>query len=55
LVDPAHFFALMLRRRMNASAQDKRPDRWSGRKTLLFIILASGFLWAVVIILAFAL
>jgi hypothetical protein len=45
----------MFRRRMTASLQSKRPDRWSGRKTLLFIILASGFLWVVVIILAFAL
>jgi len=26
----------------------QRSDRWSGRKTLLFIIIASLLLWAVI-------
>jgi hypothetical protein len=25
-----------------------RPDRWSGRKTLVFIIVASALLWALI-------
>jgi hypothetical protein len=38
----------MRKRRPDTPPSDPRPDRWSGRKTLLVIIIASVVLWIVI-------
>jgi hypothetical protein len=42
----------MSERPTNTTTPRKPPDRWSGRKTLLFIVGASVLLWALIVALA---